>query len=120
MIWHGRSDALIYPQGSIDYLERVQEPMGGTEPTAEFVRLFMAPGAGHCRAEWARCRNDFSMRLSNGLNWAPGPRRCLPSGAMRRALSRVRDRFARIHSSHNLMETGSDDVADSFSCAPVY
>jgi feruloyl esterase len=48
IMWHGWSDPLIYPDGSIDYVRRVQEAMGGPEQTAEFLRLFMAPGVGHC------------------------------------------------------------------------
>ena len=47
ILWHGWSDQLIYPEGTIDYYKRVQERMGG-DKTAEFVRLFMAPGVGHC------------------------------------------------------------------------
>ena len=48
VMWHGWSDQLIYPRGSIDYLTRVQQAMGGPEKTAEFLRLFLAPGVGHC------------------------------------------------------------------------
>jgi len=49
IVWHGWSDPLIYPEGTIDYFRRVQDEMGGPEKTAEFFRLFMAPGVGHCR-----------------------------------------------------------------------
>ncbi len=48
IVWHGWSDPLIYPQGTIDYVERVQNAVGGPEETAGFLRLFMAPGVGHC------------------------------------------------------------------------
>ena len=48
VMWHGWADQLIYPGGSIDYYTRVQQQMGGAEKTAEFMRLFMAPGVGHC------------------------------------------------------------------------
>jgi feruloyl esterase len=48
VMWHGWSDPLIYPDGSIDYVRRVQEAMGGPAKTAEFLRLFMAAGVGHC------------------------------------------------------------------------
>jgi hypothetical protein len=48
ILWHGLADPLIYPQGTIDYYQRVQEQMGGAEKTSEFVRLFLAPGVGHC------------------------------------------------------------------------
>ena len=48
VMWHGQSDPLIYPGGSIDYYKRVTEQMGGAEKTAEFIRFFLAPGVGHC------------------------------------------------------------------------
>ena len=48
ILWHGFADQLISALGSIDYYQRVQEEMGGQEATADFARLFMAPGIGHC------------------------------------------------------------------------
>ena len=46
--WHGWADPLIYAEGTIDYFNRVLKQMGGAEKTAPFIRLFMAPGVGHC------------------------------------------------------------------------
>jgi feruloyl esterase len=48
IVWHGWADQLITPEGTIDYYTRVQERMGGAKKTSEFVRLFLAPGVGHC------------------------------------------------------------------------
>ena len=48
ILWHGWSDRLIYPEGTIDYYQRVQKQMGGAENTAKFARLFLAPGVDHC------------------------------------------------------------------------
>jgi hypothetical protein len=48
VLWHGWSDQLIYPEGTIDYYQRVQRQMGGAENTSKFARLFLAPGVGHC------------------------------------------------------------------------
>jgi feruloyl esterase len=48
ILWHGWADQLITPEGTIDYYTRVQEKMGGAKKTAEFARLFMSPGVGHC------------------------------------------------------------------------
>jgi hypothetical protein len=48
VMWHGWYDELIFPEGSIDYYERVLETMGDTGEVAEFARLFMAPGVFHC------------------------------------------------------------------------
>jgi feruloyl esterase len=48
IVWHGWADQLITAEGSIDYYTRVQQEMGGAKKTAEFIRLFMAPGVTHC------------------------------------------------------------------------
>ncbi len=48
LLWHGFSDQLIYPEGTIDYYQRVEKRMGGGEKTREFARLFLAPGVAHC------------------------------------------------------------------------
>src|SRR5437867_6625570 len=48
IVWHGLADQLITADGTIDYYKRVQQQMGGPEKTSEFMRLFLAPGVGHC------------------------------------------------------------------------
>lgn len=48
LLWHGLADQLIFPQGTVDYYQRVQHRMGGADTTASFARLFLAPGAAHC------------------------------------------------------------------------
>ena len=48
IVWHGWGDQLITAEGSVDYYNRVQQQMGGAKKTSEFMRLFMAPGVGHC------------------------------------------------------------------------
>jgi len=48
IVWHGWADQLISAEGTIDYYNRVQKQMGGPEKTSQFMRLFMAPGVGHC------------------------------------------------------------------------
>ncbi len=47
IIYHGLADQLIPAAGTIDYYKRVQQRMGGAEPTAQFARLFLAPGVDH-------------------------------------------------------------------------
>lgn len=48
IIWHGLADQLIFPQGTINYYQRVRQAMGGAQATDSFARLFLAPGAVHC------------------------------------------------------------------------
>lgn len=49
IVWHGWADPLISAEGTVDYYMRVQQEMGGADAASEFIRLFMAPGVGHCR-----------------------------------------------------------------------
>jgi feruloyl esterase len=46
LIWHGQADQLIFPQGTVDYYERVKDVTGGR--VEDFARLFLAPGVAHC------------------------------------------------------------------------
>ena len=48
IMYHGWSDPVIAPMESVNYYNAVVAAMGGTAKTANFVRLFMAPGMGHC------------------------------------------------------------------------
>ena len=46
LMYHSWNDTAIAPQNSIDYYASVQKKMGGSQD--DFIRLFMAPGMGHC------------------------------------------------------------------------
>lgn len=48
LLWHGAADFGVPFQGTVDYYERVRATLG-PEQASEFVRLFLAPGVGHCR-----------------------------------------------------------------------
>jgi Tannase and feruloyl esterase len=48
LLWHGASDFGVPFQGTVDYYERVVAELGA-DRAQEFVRLFLAPGVGHCR-----------------------------------------------------------------------
>lgn len=48
LVWHGLADPLITASGTIDYYNRVLQRMGGAKETSQFLRVFMAPGVGHC------------------------------------------------------------------------
>jgi len=47
IVTHGLADQLIPAAGTVDYIERVQQRMGGEKETAKFVRLFLVPGVDH-------------------------------------------------------------------------
>lgn len=47
LIVHGLADQFVPPQKSIAYYKSVEQEMGGPQKTAEFLRLFLVPGADH-------------------------------------------------------------------------
>jgi feruloyl esterase len=48
LLYHGWADTLIAPRNTINYFNSVVGAMGGADKAADSVRLFMAPGMGHC------------------------------------------------------------------------
>ena len=92
VLWHGWADQLITAQGTIDYYKRVLEQMGGAEKTAQFLRLFLAPGIGHCAGGPGAMP---SGQLDALVSWVedgkapatlPASRRQTPSGPRTRIL----------------------------------
>jgi feruloyl esterase len=47
LLWHGAADFGVPFQGTVDYYERVRQELGRGH-TDQFMRLFLAPGVGHC------------------------------------------------------------------------
>ena len=47
LMYHGLSDTLIMPQGSIRYYDRVVKEMGGLGQVQAFYRFFLIPGMAH-------------------------------------------------------------------------
>jgi feruloyl esterase len=45
IMYHGWSDNLIMPQGTIRYYDRMRQAVSGAD---DFSRLYMVPGMGHC------------------------------------------------------------------------
>jgi hypothetical protein len=66
LIWHGLADELIFPQGTIQYYQRVQRAMGGPRAASSFARLFLAPGAQHCASATGPAPAD---PLAAVVNW---------------------------------------------------
>jgi pimeloyl-ACP methyl ester carboxylesterase len=50
LVWHGKADQLIFPQGTVKYRKLVEREMGGNSKVDNFFRLFLAPGVDHCGA----------------------------------------------------------------------
>jgi feruloyl esterase len=47
LTWHGLSDEVISPQGTINYYHDAARKMGGLDHLRSFYRLYLVPGLGH-------------------------------------------------------------------------
>ena len=79
LIWHGLDDQLIFPQGTIQYYQRVQETLGA-ENTATFARLFIAPGAQHCAAAAGPAPANPLQDVVNWVEHGQAPSTILATG----------------------------------------
>ena len=113
--WHGWADPLIFAQGTIDYFGRVQQLLG-TEATARFMRLFMAPGVGHCAGG---AGPQPSGQFDAVVGWVEEGRAPETLDAVIRdksgAVTRSRP-LCRYPSVARYKGTGSTDLAASFEC----
>ena len=48
LTWHGLADNLVPSGSTLNYRQRVDALLGGTEAVDDFYRLFFAPGVNHC------------------------------------------------------------------------
>jgi tannase/feruloyl esterase len=64
--FHGLADQLIFPQGTVNYYQRVQAATGGARNVDSFYRLFLAPGVAHCGGGDGPAPTD---PLSAVVNW---------------------------------------------------
>ena len=49
LMYHGWSDPNVPAVNTVNYFEQVAGRLGGADKAADRVRLFLAPGMGHCR-----------------------------------------------------------------------
>jgi Tannase and feruloyl esterase len=69
IIWHGLADQLIFPQGTVQYYQRVERAMGGPRQTESFARLFLAPGAVHCASGAGPAPAGPAQPLASLVSW---------------------------------------------------
>jgi feruloyl esterase len=73
LIWHGLADQLIFPHGTINYYQRVQQATGGAVATDSFARLFLAPGAQHCASAAGPAPADPLKAVVNWVQHGQAP-----------------------------------------------
>jgi len=67
LFYHGVSDPWFSAYDTIDYYERIAKANGGAAQVANWSRLYLAPGMGHC-AGGAAALDSFDL-LSAVVDW---------------------------------------------------
>lgn len=77
LLYHGWADAVIPPEPTIEYLDAVVATTfaGDAAAAGEDVRLFLAPGMGHCRGGVGPDRADYLGALADWVERGVAPDR---------------------------------------------
>ncbi len=82
LMYQGWNDYALPPQRAIDYLVNVERNSGGVEATANFFRLFMVPGMGHCLSGPGAWRADYVDAVVRWREQGIAPERIVGSRAV--------------------------------------
>jgi hypothetical protein len=115
LIWHGLSDQLIFPEGTIDYYERVVDKSGGLKETQNFARLFLAPGVGHCGGGTGPSTFDAFGELVKWVESGQAPEKIIASRLQNNQVVRSRPLCA-YPKVATYSGSGSTDEAKNFTC----
>lgn len=68
--YHGLADYLIFPQGSIEYYDKVAARMGGLSNVQSFFRFYLVPGLGHFAGQAnGNANTTVNPPLPTDLQW---------------------------------------------------
>ncbi len=115
MLIHGWSDQFISPRYSIDYYESVVERTGGSEKTADFMRLFLAPGMAHCAGGEGPNTFDSLSLIEQWVEQGKAPDQMIASRVTQGEVDRTRP-LCPYPQVARYQGAGSTDDAASFAC----
>jgi feruloyl esterase len=115
VLYTGWADPLIPAADLIHYYEGMQKKMGGAQATADFARLFMVPGMGHCAGGNAPTRFDALAALEPWVEKAAAPEKMIAAQVVQGETKRTRPLcvYPQVAKWNG---TGSPDDAASFTC----
>jgi feruloyl esterase len=116
LMYHGWADPNISPLATIQYFKSVQDTMGGAQKTADSIRLFMAPGMGHCQGGEGPNKIDFVGTLENWVEKGNPPDKMIASHSTNGKVDRTRP-LCPYPQVAKYKGSGSIDDAANFSCA---
>jgi feruloyl esterase len=90
IMYHGWSDQNISPRNSVSYFENVVALQGTIARTQTFMRLFMAPGMGHCGGGVGPNTFDTLTALENWVEKGQAPESIIASHSTGGVVDRTR------------------------------
>lgn len=120
LLYHGWNDQVIFPEGTIDYYERVAATVGGGSDggigeTRDFFRLFMAPGMQHCRGGPGPSQFDAQAAIEAWVEQGIAPDRVEASLVEDGNVTRTRPLCPFPETAQYI--GGDTDQAESFACS---
>ncbi len=112
LLYHGWSDPLIPSRNTIDYMKSVQAKLGNVDDS---LRLFMAPGVGHCAGGEGPNTFDMLGALEKWVEQKQAPESILASHSTAGAVDRTRPLCAYPQTAV-YKGSGSIDDAQNFTC----
>ena len=116
LIYHGWNDPNVSPFNTIKYYQSVLDKMGGAARTTGNVRLFMAPGMGHCAGGEGPNTFDKIGTLDQWVEQSKVPDRIIASHNREGRIDRTRP-LCPYPQVAKYKGTGSTDDGASFTCA---
>jgi feruloyl esterase len=115
LIWHGLADQLIFPQGTINYYQRVRDTLGA-ENTATFARLFIAPDARHCAPGAGPAPANPLQDVVNWVEHDQAPATILATGGVDPATNEPTQRPLCMYPYLSEYVSGDPDSLNSYAC----
>ncbi len=115
LMYHGWSDPNISPLSTIEYYKSVVDTNGGEKKTSDSVRLFMAPGMGHCGGGEGPNKMDLEGTLDKWVDKGTAPDKIVASHSTAGKVDRTRP-LCPYPQVAKYSGSGSIDAAANFSC----
>jgi len=116
LLYHGWADTNVSPLATVQYYKSVLDTMGGEKKVSDSIRLFLAPGMGHCGGGEGPNKMDLAATLDTWVTNGKAPAKMIASHSTAGKVGRTRPlcpypQVAKYSGSGNM-----DDAAN-FSCA---
>jgi feruloyl esterase len=115
LLYHGWSDQLVPTETTISYYEEVAKKMGGVSKIDKQVRMFLAPGMGHCGGGDGPNTFDTLAALEQWAEDGKAPEKMIASHSTAGKIDRTRPLCAYPRVA-KYVGSGSIDDAASFVC----